>query len=244
MGRQGWAAWAVASAVAVFLAGCGAGGRSSPPFAVSEAQVRAECMTGTFVAEEAGPELLERPPPQDWRRIEDLPEAMDAERGAVLVTLRPRGDMKKVTLTGIKFHVSNLGVRPIGSVLYRPCKKRLNGAALEADLDGFTHEVSASAESAALRVGFHLPRQANAIRFPWTVSLSKPLHLYLVVQALDIYCKWTADISWVSGSSEGVIHVDNGGKKYLIVDGQGTGWYRPGDGQWADGGSSRWIGIR
>jgi hypothetical protein len=170
---------------------------------------------------------------------------MDAERGAVLVTLRPRAGGKKVTLTGIKFHVSNLGVRPIGSVLYRPCERRLSGAALETDLDGYVHDISASAKSAVLRVGFHIPAQADPLRFPWTVSLSKPLRLYLAVQARDIYCKWTADIFWTSGSGEGVIHVDNGGKKYLIVDGQDSGWYKPGpNAEWDEAGSARVIGVR
>jgi hypothetical protein len=245
MGRRGWVALVVMAAA--LLAGCGGDSHSSsrPPVDVSEAQVRAECMTGTFVAEEAGAQVVERRPPRDWHRIEALPEAMDAERAAVLVTLRPRGGAKKVTLTGIKFRVSNLGVRPIGNVFYRPCEKRLSGAVVETDLDGDAHELSASAERATLQVGFHLPHQVNPIRFPWTVSLSKPLRLYLAVQARDIYCKWTADISWADGSGEGVIHIDNGGKKYLIVDGQGTGWYKPGpNDRWADGGSGRWIGVR
>jgi hypothetical protein len=240
----GWRAWAAVAAAAL-LAGCGGDADSGPPFTVTESQVRAECMTGTFVPEGPGFQLLEDPPPQDWHRIENAPKAMDAERGAILLTLRPRAGEKEVTLTGIEFHVSNLGLRPVGTVLYRPCKRQLSGAALETDLDGYKHEISASAESAPLRVGFHLPRQAKPIRFPWTVSLSKPLHLYLVVQARDIYCRWTASLSWTSGSSQGTIQVDNGGKKYLIVDGQGTGWYKPGpDGQWVDSGSSSWIGVR
>jgi hypothetical protein len=232
-------------AIAALLSGCGAGDRSSPPFTVTEAQVPAECMTGTFVPEAAGSRLSGSPPPRSWQLIEDAPKAMDAERGAVLVTLRSQAGEAKVTLTGIRFRVFNLDLRPAGKVFYRPCERRLSGAAFEADLDGYEHKVSASAENGTLRVGFHLRRGANPIRFPWTVSLSKPLRLYLVVQARDIYCKWTADISWTSGSRQGMIRVDNGGKKYLMVDGQGTGWNKPGpNGQWVDSGSSRWIGVK
>ena len=218
-----------------------------PPFSVAESEVRAECMTGTFVPEQAGVEIAEGAPPGDWRRIEEAPEAMPAERGAVQVTLRPKQSEaeKKITLTGIKFKVFNLGLRPTGTVFYRPCKRRLVGAAVETDLDGFSHKIIGSAQNSALEVGFQLPRHSSPIRFPWTVSLEKPLNLYLLVQARDIYCDWTARISWAGESSHGVIQVDNSGRKYRIVDGQGTGWYKPGpSGQWTDSGSSRWIGVK
>jgi hypothetical protein len=203
-------------------------------------------MSGTFVPEEAGVELAEVAPPRDWRLIEEAPKAMPAERGAVQVTLRAKQGQSatKITLTGVKFKVFNLGLRPTGSVFYRPCKRRLVGAAVETDLDGFTHKIISSAQQGALEVGFHLPRHSSPIHFPWTVSLAKPLKLYLVVQARDIWADWTARISWTSDSSHGVIQVDNGGRKYRIVDGQGTGWSKPGsDGQWNNSGSSRWIGV-
>ena len=218
-----------------------------PPFSVTESVVRAECMSATFVPEEVGYGLEEKPPPNDWHQIEEAPRALPAERGAVQVTLRPKqGEPgKKITLTGVKFKVHNLGLRPIGSVFYRPCKRHLVGAAVETDLDGLNHTVIGSAQNGALGVGFHLPHHSPPIHFPWTVSLAKPLNLYLLVQARDIYADWTARISWTSESSSGTIQVDNGGKKYRIVDGQGTGWVKPGpNGQWTDSGSSLWIGVK
>jgi len=172
---------------------------------------------------------------------------MPAERGAVRVTLRQNQNpsAEEVTLTGVEFHVSNLGLRPIGSVFFRPCKRRLAGAAIETDLDGYTHTVISSAQHGALGAGFHLPHHSSPIHFPWTVSLAKPLNLYLVVQARDIYAGWTARISWASASSHGVIQVDNGGKKYLVVDGKGSSWFKPGPGgQWVGSGASRWIGVK
>jgi hypothetical protein len=218
---------------------------NAPPFSVAESEVRAECMTGTFVPEQAGVEIAAAAPPRDWRRIEEAPKAIPAERGAVLVTLRPKQGQAdtKITLTEVKFRVFDLGLRPAGNVFYRPCRRRLVGAAVETDLDGFDRKIS-SAQNGALTVGFHLPRRSSPIHFPWTVSLAKPLNLYLLVQARDVYADWTALISWTGGSSHGTIQVDNGGRKYRIVDGQGTGWSKPGPGgQWSDSGSASWIGV-
>lgn len=220
-----------------------------PPFFVTESEARAECMTGTFVPERAGEEIATKPPPKVWRQIEEAPGAVPAERGAVKVTLRPTkaGMGEEVTLTSIEFQVFDLGARPIGSIFYRPCARRPTGAAVETDLDGYDRQITATSAdpNGSLRVGFHLPLHAQPIAFPWTVSLHKPLDLYLVVQALDIYCDWTAHISWTSDSGQGVIRVDNGGRKYRIVDGVGTGWEKPGaNGQWGyPPGSSAWIGV-
>lgn len=237
----------LAAALVVWATGIASTSSSAPPFSVTESEVRAECMSATYVPERAGTEAAKAAPPHDWRLIEEAHKAMPAERGAVQVTMRPKQGQSggKITLTGIKFRVVNLNLRPTGSVFYRPCKRRLVGAAVETDLDGFAHKIISSAQNGALTVGFHLPHHSSPIHFPWTVSLAKPLNLYLLVEAHDIYCDWTALISWTGESSHGVIRVDNGGKKYRIVDGQGTNWYKPGpDGQWTDSGSFRWIGIR
>lgn len=243
---------AILLAAAIVIWATGVASTSSkpgpPPFSVAESEVRAECMTGTFVPDESlGEQIAHTPPPPDWRRIEEAPQAMPAERGAVRVTLRPTQDQPgtKVTLTGVKFKVFNLNLRPAGAVFYRPCKRRLVGAAVETDLDGFAHRIVGSAQNGALTVGFHLPAHASPIHFPWTVSLAKPVNLYLLVEAHDIYCDWIARISWTSESSHGVIQVDNGGRKYRMVDGQGIGWRKPaGAGQWNEFGSSRWIGVK
>ncbi|MGN6255181.1 MAG: hypothetical protein ACTHO8_09410 [Solirubrobacterales bacterium] len=207
-------------------------------------------MSGTFVIGGAGLKIAEKPPPTDWRQIEENPQAMPAERGAVEVTLRPTepGAAKKITITSVEFQVVNLGLRPIGTVFYRPCGRRPVGPAIETDLDGFTHEIRGSSAdpNGALRVGFHLPHPATPIEFPWTVSLRKPLNLFLLVQALDIYCDWTARIAWSSGSSHGVIRVDNHGRRYRIVDGAGSGWKKPtAKGEWSRSlGSAAWIGVK
>jgi hypothetical protein len=243
----GFAMIVLVVAVLVWMAGCGSGNSRSgpPPFSVTDSEVRAECMTGTFVPEEAGFEIREKPAPKAWRRIEEAPQAMPAERGAVKVTLRPKepGAAETVTLTNITFQVFELGIRPIGVVFYKPCARRLAGPAVEASLDQYgppvdQYEGSITASSAdpngSLQVGFHLPPHPQPIEFPFTVSLRKPLNLYLAVEALHTYCDWTARISWTSDSSEGVIRVDNDGRKYRIVDGAGSLWEKPTTtGQWA-----------
>lgn len=247
------AATMLAAAILALAVGCGSGDHRSgpPPFSVAESEVKSECMTGTFVPGEVGLAMEERPPPKIWRRIEEAPQALPAERGAVKVTLRPKqpGAEEEVTLTGITFQVVDLGVRPIGAIFYRPCARRLVGPAVETDLDrrAYAKIIGSSADPAgSLRVGFHLPAHPSPIEFPFTVALRKPLNLYLLVQALDIYCDWTARISWTSDSSEGVIHVDNSGHKYRVVDGAGTLWRKPtAKGQWSNQlGSSTWIGVK
>ncbi len=247
----------VAAAVLVGAVGCGSSNDRSgpPPFSATESEVRAECMTGTFVPEEAGLEIGEKPPPRAWRKIEDAPKAMQAERGAAEVTLRPTEPDagETITLTSIAFQVFELGIRPIGAIFYKPCARQLAGPAVEASLDQYgspvgRYEGSITASSAdlngSLGVGFHLPPDAPSIEFPFTVSLRKPLNLYLAVQALHTYCDWTARIAWTSDSSQGVIGVDNHGRKYRIVDGAGTVWKKPtAKGQWADLPGAAAIGV-
>jgi hypothetical protein len=245
--KPGWRSLTVSMVMALgTLAGCGSSGPDERPFTVSEAEVPHECLTGTFIPEEAGFALLQKKPPTDWQLLENVPGAIQAERGAVLVTLRPTGEEEAVTLTDVEFELDNLGVRPVGTVFYKPCKRRLVGAAIEGDLDRFgeIHESNASLDG-KLGKGFFIPGDADPVTFPWKVSLKQPLRLFLVVEAYHIWCKWSARISWESGSSHGVIRVDNGGEKYEVVDGLGTGWYRPGPGdKWGAQGTSRWIGVR
>jgi hypothetical protein len=228
-------------------AGCGSSGSpSAAPFRASDQEVRAECLTGTFVPEQTGFDLLQKGPPADWAAVEGEPGAMQAERGAVLVTLRPQGPKREITLTGIRFDIENLGLRPTGTVFYKPCKRRLRGAAIEADLDRFGRIDGSSASfDGTLGRGFILSEDAAPISFPWTFSLKQRRDLYLVVEAYDIWAKWSARIAWESGSSHGVMRIDNGGRNYEIVDGAGSGWNRPLHGKWVPAqGVSRWIGVR
>lgn len=233
--------------VVAWIVGFGAGSGEEPaPFSATDAEVRAECLTATYVPEEAGWKLAERPPPGDWRAVEGAKQALPAERSAVEVTIRPKEGDPTITLTDIHFDVVYRPLRPTGSVFYRPCHRRLTGPAIEADLDGGVRVTASSADpTGVLGLGLRLPQSGQPIRFPWTVSLTRPLRFYIVVNTQHTYSDWSARIPWTGESSEGVIRVDNGGRKYQIVDGEATGWYKPGrGGQWVEGGSSRWIGVR
>jgi hypothetical protein len=225
------------AAVVAWVVGVGTADKPSPPpFSAGDSQVRAECLMGTYLPLQAsGLRIWEKPPPREWRTVETAKGAIEAERGAVAVTLRPTEFGAKIALTGIKFEVLPQPNKPNAYAFYLPCKRRLVGAAIEADIDPpIELEASNADVEGSLGAGLHLPKSASPIRFPWTISLDQPLHLYLVVHAEHQYENWSAEISWKSGSREGTIHVNNGGKGYWIADTIGVGWVEPdGQGRWA-----------
>jgi hypothetical protein len=233
-------------ALTAAIAGCGSGGEAPPPFSVSDSAVRTECFTGTFLPDVEGVPLVRKGSPADWRTVEDEPGAYASARGAAEVVIRPRENQQKLTLTKIDFDVST-GERPIGVVFYRPCKRHVVGPAVVADVDQEPDPIVASSAdpNGSLGIGWHLPKHSEPIHFPWTVDLTKPLHLYLVAKADYCYCVWSARISWKSGDQEGVIHVDNGGKRYRVVEGYGMVWRKPTpDGGWVYPATPAWVGVR
>lgn len=223
-------------------------GNRSIPISVTDSEVRAECLNGTFVPGTRGTSVAERPPPHSWRAIEDAPGAVQADRGAVEIVIRPREGMKKITLTGIDFKPAYHRRGQGGGVFYRSCNRQIVGPALEVDLDPnpirrykpsgpeYIIASNASAEN-AVHGQPHLRTKSPPIQFPWTVSLKKPLRLYLLVRADDSYCVWSASFSWRSGSDHGVIPIDNGGEKYRIVDTVGVPWSEQ------QGRSKQWISV-
>jgi hypothetical protein len=184
--------------------------------------------------------------PGDWSRIEDAPGALLPDRAAVELTLRPKEGSEKITLKGIRLEVDQHALRPLGIVFYRPCKRRLTGPAIEVDLAGAGEVTSSSAAfDETIGPGLRLSPSAPPIDFPWTIELSKPLRLYFVAHTESCYCTWSVRIPWEGESSHGVIHVDNGGRRYTMTDSVGVGWYRPGpNGRWVQGLAPRWIGVR
>ncbi|MDQ3725674.1 MAG: hypothetical protein M3335_07275 [Actinomycetota bacterium] len=235
-----------AGALVWLIAFSGDDGPGTPPFTASDSLVRAECLMGTYLPEAVGTRAENRPPPRDWSRIEEAPRALQPDRAAVAVTLRPKRPGEAITLTGIHLDVVQHRLRPLGAVFYRPCKRQLRGPAIEADLDGEGELTSSSAAlDGAIGPGLQLPDSAQPIEFPWTVRLSKPLRLYLVTHTEHCYCSWSARIPWESEQSNGVIRVDNGGEKYTMTDTIGVFWNRPGaGGRWVQGLAPRWTGVR
>ena len=224
--------------------GCGSSGGAAP-FAFDVAEPKAECLEGTYLPSEvSGWQVKEQGVPRDWGRIEDARGAMQSGRAAVEVTIRPRQAGEEITLDGIHFDVVRIPTRPLGISFYRPCRRRVSGAAIEADLDYPVHvDSSSAAPDGVLRPGPRLPATRRPIHFPWTLKLRKPLHLFVVVRSKDTYCAWGARIPWESGSSSGVIHVDEGGRKFRLSHIFVTWWERPGPHrEWIRTLSPRWKG--
>lgn len=217
-----------------------------PPFTATDAQAKVECLTGTYVPSlPAGEKLAESPVPKDWSTVEDAKRSMQPDRSVVQVTLTPEHPGEEVTLEGIHFEVVPKPLRPLGTVFFRPCKRKIVGPAVEADLGQNGHIDASNADlNGTLGTGLRLPDSAEPIRFPWTVRLDKPLHLYLIVHSESFYGIWGARIPWSSDSSEGVIHIDNGGKRYRQSDTIGLIWDRPVNGHWVRGSAPAWIGVR
>lgn len=240
----GLGAIALFAALLAWVAGCGSSDERSAPISVTDSEVKAECLNGTFLPGETGARMAEQPPPRDWSAIEDAPKAVQADRGAVEVVIRPREGTKRITLTGIDFKPSYSGRPYGGSVFYRSCDRQVVGPALEIDLDpipirrykptGPEYIIASNASPQNSVEGQpRLRTKSPPIRFPWTVSLKKPLRLYLLVRADDSYCVWSAQLAWKSGSDRGTIPIDNDGEKYRVVDTVGVPWYEVAKGgQW------------
>jgi hypothetical protein len=144
---------------------------------------------------------------------------------------------RKITLTGIDFEVSHRE-RPVGAIFREPCGGPIVGRALEVDLDASPPRiVESSAETNGLlgsrtASGRPLTRQ---IRFPWTVSLTDPLLLYVIGTTKACYCEWRAEIPWASGSERGSIQIDDQGQAYRVASGDGLRSYTST--------GTRWVGY-
>lgn len=235
---------AVLVAVLIWVIGVGADGSGEPPFTATDSQVKTECLTGTYVpSEPAGLKLEEEPVPRSMEGIENAPGAIQPDRSAVEVTLRPKEPGEEVTLEGFHLDVTPRPLRPLGVTFFRPCERKVVGPAIEVDLDTYGSVQASSADlEGTMGTGLQLPDSAEPIKYPWTITLDKPITLYVVAHGEHCYCVWSARIPWSSGSSDGVIHVDNGGKRYVETDTVGTFWDRPVNGRWVRGAAPTWTG--
>lgn len=240
--RLGWLLAAIASVVlaAVTAFAGGFGSRladlvASPEPALlsySVSQLSGECNGGTFLPQRPAGEVLRTGPPSDWSAIEKQPGSAAAGRDPVEVSVQGES-ARTVTLTGIDFDVTRRS-RPAGATFGGPCGGPVVGRALEVDLDSTPpHIVNSNSDPNGM---LGLPTAegglARPIRFPWSVSVTDPLLLYVIATTESCYCIWTAEIPWVSGGERGTIQISNGGTGFRVVDTKGLAAYGSYEEEW------------
>ena len=72
----------------------------------------------------------------------------------------------------------------------------------------------------------------SPITFPWTVSLTDPLLLYVVARANFCDCTWSAEIPWVSGGQSGTIEIDDHGEPFRVIGEEALDGYTIGEDGW------------
>ncbi|HEY8814841.1 MAG TPA: hypothetical protein VIP57_07040 [Candidatus Dormibacteraeota bacterium] len=165
--------------------------------------------------------------PKKWDRVQERPGA--ALIGTDTAELAVQGESRRtVTLTGIEFQVTRHPV-PQGSSFAMPCGGPGYGRSIVVDLDRNPPRVVDSNRDVEGIIGSELNDrgQPTPIRFPWTVSLTDSLLLFVVAETKSCYCEWTARIPWVSGSQRGTIVLDDEDGGFRVVGERGFPQYLP-----------------
>jgi hypothetical protein len=196
------------------------------PISSSSVPVSTECGGGTFLPEPAAGQVTSKASlGEDWSAIEHEPGAAPAGRAEVEASIQGESN-RVITLTGITFTVHRMA-RPAGAVVGRPCGGAIEGRALEVDLDSSPPRIVASdSETSGILGGEQDGKPlSRPITFPWTVSLTDPLQLYIFARTKHCYCAWRAAIPWASGAHRGVIVIANRGRDYLVAGDTGLRSY-------------------
>lgn len=184
----------------------------------SVAQVKDLCLGGPlfFPAAEAKTVLAE-PPPEEPADLFELPGVRSVDGGTVEVSIQGESQ-RTITLTGIEFTVEPRP-RPSGGVtVHAQCGGAGVGYTIQVDLDSNPPRITDAL--------FAMPgKTTRPITFPWRVSLSDPLLLYVSAHSRTCNCEWSARIPWVSGSQRGVIAIDDDGHGFPVVSGEGLPIY-------------------
>jgi hypothetical protein len=204
----------------------GTKGATRSPISYSSVPVSTECAGSTFLPEPFAKQVIgEASRGEDWSAIEHEPGAAPAGRGIVEASIQGESN-RVITLTGITFKVHRMA-RPSGVAVVRPCGGPMEGRAIEVDLDSSPPRVVASKSEKSGIMGAEQDGKqlSRPITFPWTVSLTDPLQLYIFASTKHCYCSWRAEITWASGAHRGVIAITNRGKDYLVAGGAGLRSY-------------------
>jgi hypothetical protein len=187
-----------------------------------------ECGVATYLPGAKAAATIKGTPPfslEEWERFRHQPEAAFA--GSDLVQVSIQGESARtVTLTGIEFEVVRRK-RKDGATFSAACGDALRGRGLAVDLEANPPRIVSSNETLEGIITASPSENVDTapISFPWTVSLTDPLLLYVLTTARSCDCTWTAQVPWVSGSEKGTIRIDNGGVDFRVVGGEGLSSY-------------------
>ncbi len=197
-----------------------------------------KCRGGEFVPRSSLAEILNASNQYRWEILEQQPGASQANLNPVQIAIQGETG-RPVTLTRIDFHVTRHR-RPPGGTFSGQCGDAYTGRALKVDLDATPPRIVDSNSSEEGMLGARATngqRPYRPIRFPWTVSVNDPLLLEILATTVSCDCTWSAEIPWVSGSSQGTIVIDNDGDGYRVVGTEGLPSYVPTPRGWR-----RWRG--
>lgn len=187
-----------------------------------------ECGGMSYQPASMAAQTLEEAPPyeaDEWTAFHARSGSVPAAESLVQVSIQ--GESRRtITLTDIRFDVSR-NRRELGSTFSAACGDPLTGRGVTVDLETHPPKVVASSENLEgfIESGGEPGSRTSPIVFPWTVSLTEPLLLYVVATATRCDCRWTAEIPWVSGSEKGVIQIDDEGQPFHLVGTDGLPAY-------------------
>lgn len=180
---------------------------------------------GAFVPEPTAHSVLRKGPPANWSDLYKFHGAAFVGNAGTEVSIQ--GESRRtVTLTGIHFNMKELGKRPAGIAFRGQCGGGAAGHYIQADLDSTPPKIIQS-ES-------FLPGRIRPIQFPWTVSLTDPLLLYVSATTQKCFCEWYAEIPWVSGAKRGTIMIGNPDEGIRLASDHGLPSYVPGEESWEE----------
>jgi hypothetical protein len=198
-------------------------------------ELKGECGTVTYLPKGAATETLRGPPPyelDEWDAFQAQPAAASADDSVIQVSIQGES-ARTITLTGIRFSAARQR-RQRGATFGAACGDPLVGRGMLVDVETDPPQIVSSSDELEghIEAGVN-ETPTSPITFPWTVSVTDPLLLRVAATARACDCRWKAEIPWVSGAEKGTIHVDDGGRGFRVVGGEGLPGYVPGGGEWA-----------
>jgi hypothetical protein len=186
-----------------------------------------ECGASTFLPQGEAEEVLRQKVPGRWDSISGRPRAALAGFDTAMVSIQGESN-RTITLTGIEFEVTRHPI-PKGDSFALPCGGPGTGRSISVNLDSNPPRIVSSNRDPNAMTGseFNALGEPVPIHFPWTVSVTDPLLLFVIAETKSCYCEWSAHIPWVSGSQRGTINVEEPDHGLRVVAEQGYPQYLP-----------------